>query len=391
MKNTLLRSLLGYSLISALVIAPASVLAKSPNAHASVKAQANASASVHTTADDCPQAFGHLIAPGWIKHNGTTTVDPDCVLPAGIAKKLTSPPEPPATTTPDTTPDTFAFVDLAAVATSTVIESNAITVAGINAATAISVTGGEYSVNGGAYATTSGTVNAGDTVKVRHTSSASYSTSAHTTLTIGGVSDTFTTTTMVAPDLSAPIIFVVTSTAGTSTATVTWFTTESADAQVAYGTTTAYGSVSALDTDMTFFHSVTLTGLAADTTYHFQVMSKDAAGNLAVSSDGSFTTDPLPDTAAPVISSVGVSGIGSTTAMVSWTTDEPATSKVYFASGTTLDLATATALVSTALTTTHVMTLDGLTASTTYSFAVQSSDAAGNTATSATSSFATGL
>lgn len=53
--------------------------------------------------------------------------------------------------TADTTPDNFAFTDQTNVALSTVIESSAITVSGINAAAAISVTGGEYSINGGAY------------------------------------------------------------------------------------------------------------------------------------------------------------------------------------------------------------------------------------------------
>ncbi|HOC60540.1 MAG TPA: fibronectin type III domain-containing protein, partial [Smithellaceae bacterium] len=51
----------------------------------------------------------------------------------------------------DTTPDAFTFTDQTGVALSTVIESAAITVSGINTASAISVTGGEYSINGGAW------------------------------------------------------------------------------------------------------------------------------------------------------------------------------------------------------------------------------------------------
>lgn len=96
----------------------------------------------------------------------------------------------------DATPDAFAFIDQTNVALSTQVESNEITVAGINAAVDISVTGGEYSINGGAYTTVAGTVSNGNTVKVRHTSSLSNSTSVDTVLTIGGVLDTFTSTTL---------------------------------------------------------------------------------------------------------------------------------------------------------------------------------------------------
>jgi hypothetical protein len=96
----------------------------------------------------------------------------------------------------DTTPDAFIFVDQTNVARSTVVPSAAITVAGINAASAISVTGGEYQINAGAWTTSAGTVTNGQTVSVRHTSSASSSTATNTVLTIGGVSDTFTTTTL---------------------------------------------------------------------------------------------------------------------------------------------------------------------------------------------------
>lgn len=95
----------------------------------------------------------------------------------------------------DTTPDAFTFVDQSDISLSTLTESAEITVSGINAASAISVTGGEYQINGGAWTSTAGTVTNNQTVKVRHTSSASDSSTTNTVLTIGGVSDTFTTTT----------------------------------------------------------------------------------------------------------------------------------------------------------------------------------------------------
>ncbi|HQI73632.1 MAG TPA: hypothetical protein PLM65_10805 [Smithella sp.] len=96
----------------------------------------------------------------------------------------------------DTTPETFIFTDQTRVAVSTVVTSNAITVTGIDTAAPVSITGGAYSINGGDYTTANGTVNNGDTVNVRQTSSENFATKTDTTLTIGGVSDTFSVTTV---------------------------------------------------------------------------------------------------------------------------------------------------------------------------------------------------
>lgn len=99
----------------------------------------------------------------------------------------------------DTTPDPFSFTALTAQALNTTVSSNTITVSGINAPASIGVTGGEYSVNGGAWSSAAGTVSNGQTVSVRHTTSAAYETTVSTTLTIGGVSGVFNSTTLEAP------------------------------------------------------------------------------------------------------------------------------------------------------------------------------------------------
>jgi hypothetical protein len=96
---------------------------------------------------------------------------------------------------PDTSPDAFTFADQTGVTMNTVVTSHAITVTGINTGAPISITGGEYSVNGGAYTTADGVVNDRDTIEVRVTSSGSSLTTMNATLTIGGVSDTFSVTT----------------------------------------------------------------------------------------------------------------------------------------------------------------------------------------------------
>jgi len=98
----------------------------------------------------------------------------------------------------DSTPDAFAFTDVIDCMLSTVYASAAITVAGIDTAADITVTGGEYSINGGAYTSAAGTVVNGDTVAARGTSSGSASTAVNVAVTIGGVSDTFSITTSIA-------------------------------------------------------------------------------------------------------------------------------------------------------------------------------------------------
>jgi hypothetical protein len=98
----------------------------------------------------------------------------------------------------DIIPNSFAFIDQTDVAWNTLVVSNEITVTGINADSAISIIGGEYSISGGAYTSTAGFVNNLDTVRVRQTSSSSYSTTTNATLTIGGVSDTFSVKTVAA-------------------------------------------------------------------------------------------------------------------------------------------------------------------------------------------------
>ena len=73
----------------------------------------------------------------------------------------------------DKVPDAFTFIDQVAVPVLTLVQSNTVTISGINTATEISVSGGEYAVNGGAFTAVAGDVNPGDTVSLRQTSSGS--------------------------------------------------------------------------------------------------------------------------------------------------------------------------------------------------------------------------
>jgi hypothetical protein len=90
-------------------------------------------------------------------------------------------------------------------------------------------------------------------------------------------------------DATPPVISAIASTTNQTSATITWTTDENASSTVNYGTTAAYGAASTSDSLATA-HSVVLTGLATSTTYHFQVASADASGNVATSSDLTFRT-----------------------------------------------------------------------------------------------------
>ncbi|MBA3710211.1 MAG: DUF4091 domain-containing protein [Planctomycetes bacterium] len=98
---------------------------------------------------------------------------------------------------------------------------------------------------------------------------------------------TWSFATKATPDTKPPVISAVSASRITArSATIIWTTSESADSHVQYGTTSAYGVSSILDTALVTSHSVTLNGLSRKTFYHYRVMSRDAAGNLATSIDG---------------------------------------------------------------------------------------------------------
>jgi len=89
----------------------------------------------------------------------------------------------------------FAFTSIDNALLDTLYSSNVIGVSGNDYAVPISITSGEYSINGGAWTSSAGTVNNGDSVQVRQTSSGSNDTTTTTTLTIDSQSANFDVTT----------------------------------------------------------------------------------------------------------------------------------------------------------------------------------------------------
>src|SRR6266436_249797 len=76
----------------------------------------------------------------------------------------------------------------------------------------------------------------------------------------------------------------------TSTSQIVWTTNVAADSAVDYGTTTSYGSSTPVDSAMVTNHQATLSGLAAGTTYYYQVNSTDSNGNHGHSGGHGFRT-----------------------------------------------------------------------------------------------------
>jgi serine protease len=95
----------------------------------------------------------------------------------------------------DTTPNVFVFLDQLNVPAATEITSSALTISGIDAAAAISVVGGTYSIGCGAsFTAATGEILNNQSVCVRHTSATAAGATTNTTLTVGGIADTFSST-----------------------------------------------------------------------------------------------------------------------------------------------------------------------------------------------------
>ncbi len=108
---------------------------------------------------------------------------------------------------------------------------------------------------------------------------------------VGNAGTANLTVTYTPSDTTPPTISGVSVRVTATTAVISWTTDKPTDSQVEYGSTSSYGSITPLDASLVTSHSVTLTALKPETTYHFRVMSKDSEGNLAVSSDFTFKTN----------------------------------------------------------------------------------------------------
>src|SRR5262249_9005621 len=126
--------------------------------------------------------------------------------------------------------------------------------------------------------------------------------SLNATLTGGVIAGVLSTVTAVG-DSTPPVISAVAAVnVGPTRATITWVTDEGNTSQGEDGPPPAHGSSTTLNASLVTPHSQILTGLAPTTLYHYRVKSRDAATNLATSSDKTFMTPappPPPPPSAP--------------------------------------------------------------------------------------------
>lgn len=184
--------------------------------------------------------------------------------------------------------------------------------------------------------------------------------------------------------VAGPTINHVTTTAIDNTsATITWTTNVAANSTIRYSTSAILASPVTMTTSaLVTEHSVTLTGLTLGTKYYFEVTS-----GVATDPNGGvyYTFTTTADATPPVITNVSVSPLTDTQAVITWTTDERATSSVAYA----IDGTPVSSPTDSALNFGHAVTLSNLSADTTYTFTVTSVDGSGNSATSASNSFTT--
>jgi len=103
--------------------------------------------------------------------------------------------------------------------------------------------------------------------------------------------------------------------------------------------------------------------------------------------------DSDTDTTAPIISNiistVSTSSATTTSAIISWTTNEASSSRVRYATSTIATASSTESVFDASFVTSHSLTLTSLNASTTYYYYVRSIDASGNDATSSQQMFTT--
>ena len=219
----------------------------------------------------------------------------------------------------DVTPNAFAFTDVDPVPLNTFKLSNSITVVGIEIPVTVTVSGGTYRKNGtGAFTTATGSAIANDTFEVAHTSSALYGTDTDTTLTIGGVSDTYTTRTLAETLPDDEVAFTPTSasyTIDSDDTTVTVVVT-GCNAQEHYvvrvnnGTTNLATATGSTTLSLTFSSNLPIAG--ATTTYEIFSMRPVALGGtgLYYPTNDTFTvtrtTAGNAGTTPPVADSYGI-------------------------------------------------------------------------------------
>ncbi|MDI6793047.1 MAG: fibronectin type III domain-containing protein [bacterium] len=179
-----------------------------------------------------------------------------------------------------------------------------------------------------------------------------------------------TSDSVTSPDVDAPAISNLNISPLANGAEVSWLTDEPATSKVIYGESLKVRLVNDEIIGYTLSHRVKLTGLKAGITYYITAKPKDMFGNEADPPPQIFH---LPSTQPPEpLVITGLSVVPTTdSAQITWLTNHPATTQVFY--GETRGPGLSTTLAS-QLTTSHTVNLTGLDPDTTYYFKVESRD-----------------
>jgi hypothetical protein len=168
----------------------------------------------------------------------------------------------------------------------------------------------------------------------------------------------------------------------TSTQKVTWTTNVPSSSAINYGKLGTAGtevSTSKLVTK----HEIIIKGLEDDSRYYLVASSRDKDGNLASSDEQQFKTalDTRPPEVSEVTLETSIRGTGAEArgqVIVSWKTDEPSTSQVGYAEGSSATVFNNKTTEDTQLTTEHIVVVSDLPTSKVYSVQPISYDKARN-------------
>ncbi|MFH0856290.1 MAG: fibronectin type III domain-containing protein, partial [bacterium] len=191
--------------------------------------------------------------------------------------------------------------------------------------------------------------------------------------------------------LTGPIISnILVSNLKNTGAVITWDTDTQSDSYAAYSPNFDFSDPIQVGSDTnTLTHSVSLTGLLSGIKYYFYVSSTDDGGGVGIDNNGgsyyNFTTSS--DLTGPSITQISVNPITDEAAVITWITDEAATSKVEY--GTASCAYINSSSLNENLDMTHSATLSSLSADTKYYYIAISKDGSGNTSTSTEQSFTT--
>ena len=184
-------------------------------------------------------------------------------------------------------------------------------------------------------------------------------------------------------DTDGPAFISVAAVSSSETqANIVWTTDELAYGYVQYGQTSSYGQATAKSADMALDHTVSITNLAAGTSYHYRIVAEDASGNISYSQDRILETAikvVAVDNVPPEILQIDVTNVTESGATVHWVTNEVAQGKIEY--GKTASYGSSVPFTSD-YAAEHSVLLSNLSANTEYHFKITVADESSNQASS---------